>query len=297
MLSSVLMHCYEREGHGSSVLSPMSMTLIECLGTMCVDDTDKFVSLSKCPQVWTKLQVWTCQDVIWHKWYWDPVDRRYHNQQNNNMMVGVGYLGNDPIVANKPLKVQWKLVTPNMGCSQQWNQRCDITPMPSLPQLNSQYWSRLVLPGPGLCAELESWQNGVFNGMKAVLRNCNDGNNWHARQWAHMSNGMIRNCKDFNKCLEASSNPMEYYRLQVWTCVDVEWHKWDLNLVDKRYHSRSSRNLVLGVGYVKENRFAVEGGPLEMRYPSNIHEVGCAQQWNQHCDAGNLSRKMLSVCA
>ena len=26
MLSSVLMHCYEREGHGSSVLSPMSMT-------------------------------------------------------------------------------------------------------------------------------------------------------------------------------------------------------------------------------------------------------------------------------
>ena len=39
MLSSVLMHCYEREGHGSSVLSPMSMTLIECLGTMCVDDS------------------------------------------------------------------------------------------------------------------------------------------------------------------------------------------------------------------------------------------------------------------
>ena len=33
------MHCYEREGHGSSVLSPMSMTLIECLGTMCVDDS------------------------------------------------------------------------------------------------------------------------------------------------------------------------------------------------------------------------------------------------------------------
>ena len=45
MLSSVLMHCYEREGHGSSVLSPMSMTLIEFLGSMFVDDTDIVVSL------------------------------------------------------------------------------------------------------------------------------------------------------------------------------------------------------------------------------------------------------------
>ena len=45
MLSSVLMYCYHNEGFGSSILSPMSLTLIESLGTMFVDDTDIFVSL------------------------------------------------------------------------------------------------------------------------------------------------------------------------------------------------------------------------------------------------------------
>ena len=45
MLSLVLIHCYHNEGYGSSILSPMSLTLIGCLGTIFVDNTDIFVSL------------------------------------------------------------------------------------------------------------------------------------------------------------------------------------------------------------------------------------------------------------
>jgi hypothetical protein len=40
IISSILMHCYKREGFGSKILSPMSLALILFLGEMYVDDTD-----------------------------------------------------------------------------------------------------------------------------------------------------------------------------------------------------------------------------------------------------------------
>ncbi len=43
MLSSLLLHCYARQGFGSSILSPMSLILINFLGQMYVDDTDLIV--------------------------------------------------------------------------------------------------------------------------------------------------------------------------------------------------------------------------------------------------------------
>jgi len=40
IISSILMHCYRRQGFGSAILSPMSLALIHFLGEMYVDDTD-----------------------------------------------------------------------------------------------------------------------------------------------------------------------------------------------------------------------------------------------------------------
>ena len=43
MVSSLLMHCYHRKGWGSSLLSPISGTLISFLGEIYVDDTDLII--------------------------------------------------------------------------------------------------------------------------------------------------------------------------------------------------------------------------------------------------------------
>ena len=43
MISSLLMHCYHRKGWGSSIISPMSRTLISFLGQIYVDDTDLII--------------------------------------------------------------------------------------------------------------------------------------------------------------------------------------------------------------------------------------------------------------
>ena len=43
IISSILMHCYTRQGFGSSILSPMSLALILFLGEMYVDDTDLII--------------------------------------------------------------------------------------------------------------------------------------------------------------------------------------------------------------------------------------------------------------
>ena len=43
MIGAVLMHCYEREGFGASIVTPISEWVIEFLGTMFVDDTDLIV--------------------------------------------------------------------------------------------------------------------------------------------------------------------------------------------------------------------------------------------------------------
>ena len=40
MLSSLLMHCYKQKGWGSTILSPLSGTLIHFLGKLYVDNTD-----------------------------------------------------------------------------------------------------------------------------------------------------------------------------------------------------------------------------------------------------------------
>ena len=44
MLSSVLMHCYKRQGFGSRILSPISGVIIDFLGEIYVDDTDLIVT-------------------------------------------------------------------------------------------------------------------------------------------------------------------------------------------------------------------------------------------------------------
>jgi len=44
IISSILMHCYTRQGFGASILSPMSLALIRFLGEMYVDDTDLTVT-------------------------------------------------------------------------------------------------------------------------------------------------------------------------------------------------------------------------------------------------------------
>ena len=44
MLSSVLMHCYRRQGFGSRILSPMSGAIIDFLGEIYVDDTDLIIT-------------------------------------------------------------------------------------------------------------------------------------------------------------------------------------------------------------------------------------------------------------
>ena len=44
MLSSVLMHCYRRQGFDSRILSPMSGAIIDFLGEIYVDDTDLIIT-------------------------------------------------------------------------------------------------------------------------------------------------------------------------------------------------------------------------------------------------------------
>jgi hypothetical protein len=44
MLSSVLMHCYEQQGFGSRIISPVSGTIIDFLGERYVDDTDLIIT-------------------------------------------------------------------------------------------------------------------------------------------------------------------------------------------------------------------------------------------------------------
>ena len=44
MLSSVLMHCYKRQGFGSRILSPISGAIIDFLGEIYVNDTNLVVT-------------------------------------------------------------------------------------------------------------------------------------------------------------------------------------------------------------------------------------------------------------
>ena len=59
MVSSLLMHCYHRKGWGSSLLSPISGTLISFLGEIYVDDTDLIIiqpSYKTAEDLWDDLQ-------------------------------------------------------------------------------------------------------------------------------------------------------------------------------------------------------------------------------------------------
>jgi hypothetical protein len=44
MLSSILMHCYQRQGFGSCIISPISRAIINFLGEIYVDDTDLIIT-------------------------------------------------------------------------------------------------------------------------------------------------------------------------------------------------------------------------------------------------------------
>ena len=63
MLSLLLMHCYKRKGWGSTILSPLSGTLIHFLGELYVDDTDLIVfqpTYHHASNLWDELQSsWT----------------------------------------------------------------------------------------------------------------------------------------------------------------------------------------------------------------------------------------------
>ena len=64
MLSSLLMHCYKRQGFGSSILSPISGELLEFMGEMFVDDTDLIVMR---PDLKTGEEVYQeMQSAVWN---------------------------------------------------------------------------------------------------------------------------------------------------------------------------------------------------------------------------------------
>ena len=59
------MRCYYNEGFGASITSPISGHIIECIGTLFVDNTDLYVWL---PELKTAEEVWEeMQDsvLIW----------------------------------------------------------------------------------------------------------------------------------------------------------------------------------------------------------------------------------------
>ena len=92
MLSSLLMHCYQRQGFGSKILSPISGILIEFMGEMFVDDTDLIVIR---PDLCTGREVFDeMQSAVWNwgmnlnstggglkgpKCYWWLIDYEYTN--------------------------------------------------------------------------------------------------------------------------------------------------------------------------------------------------------------------------
>jgi hypothetical protein len=47
MLSSILIHCYQRQGFGLRIISPMSGAIINFLGEIYVDDTDLIITWPK----------------------------------------------------------------------------------------------------------------------------------------------------------------------------------------------------------------------------------------------------------
>ncbi len=65
MLSSVLMHCYKRQGFGSRINSPISGTIIDFLGEIYVDDTDLIITR---PEFTTEQET---QEGLWEvAWAW-----------------------------------------------------------------------------------------------------------------------------------------------------------------------------------------------------------------------------------
>jgi hypothetical protein len=65
MLSSVLMHCYQRQGFGLRIISPMSGAIIDFLGEIYVDDTDLIIT---CPEFYTALH--TQEGLHTAAWAW-----------------------------------------------------------------------------------------------------------------------------------------------------------------------------------------------------------------------------------
>ena len=108
MLSSLLMHCYQRQGFGSKILSPISGKLIEFMGEMFVDDTDLIIMR---PDLRTGREVYEeLQSAAWNwginlnstggglkgpKCYWWLIDYEYTNGSWQYMA-----------------KVDWELVVP-----------------------------------------------------------------------------------------------------------------------------------------------------------------------------------------
>ena len=92
MLSSLLMHCYQRQGFGSKLLSPISGKIIEFMGEMFVDDTDLIITR---PDLRTGREVYEeLQSAAWNwgmnlnstggglkgaKCYWWLIDYEYTN--------------------------------------------------------------------------------------------------------------------------------------------------------------------------------------------------------------------------
>lgn len=94
MLSSLLMHCYRRQGFGAQIISPISGLLLEFMGEMFVDDTDLIVmrpDLRSGREVYEELQsaTWnwginlnaTGGGLKGQKCYWWLVDYTFANGQ------------------------------------------------------------------------------------------------------------------------------------------------------------------------------------------------------------------------
>ncbi len=67
MLSSVLMHCYKRQGFGSRIISPISGAIIKFLGEIYVNDTDLIITG---PEFMTEKE--TQEGLRRDAWTWHP---------------------------------------------------------------------------------------------------------------------------------------------------------------------------------------------------------------------------------
>ena len=86
MLSYLLLHCYDKNGYGLAILSPISQELIAFLGNMYVDDTNLVVTkphIQTASDVWEELQERVTEILKYILWVYETKLRLHfpHNEE------------------------------------------------------------------------------------------------------------------------------------------------------------------------------------------------------------------------